>query len=516
LAKIFTFVFEPPDGAADFELTGVEKVAVALYRLKVVNVPLSGVARVTVNRPGIAPSTRLWSVDGRMIPDNELPVITAFCFTQSENISLSEPEAVGSIDQTAGKIVVVAPEGTSLSALIPTVSTSADSDFSPKGVQDFSNPIQYTVQSAATGALRDCEVRVIEQKSDSASIEMFQFLAANNSLNLTEDVSGIITGSSIALTVPYGTALGALVPTIQYVGATISPANLAAQNFSSPVQWTVTAADSITQADYWVTVTVNDWTSAPNIALTPGHYQLGYTITASDPAADSYDVYYIEGSETVAATVKSDGTRIAGASTTGTITGLTNDALYSVIVTAHKAGSADSDSATAGGTTYAVYAIRETGPAGGWIFYENQNYAADGWRYLEAAPEDCADAEWGLCWGENNNIDVPGTNTGIGMGKENTRLIVQKYPDGSYAAHLCKDYRGGGKDDWFLPSKDELSLMWTNLKQQDLGGFSGSYYWSSSQDGAGIIDSWLQDFSSGYQTRFRKYEAHSVRAVRAF
>jgi len=34
------------------------------------------------------------------------------------------------------------------------------------------------------------------------------------------------------------------------------------------------------------------------------------------------------------------------------------------------------------------YALRDTGPAGGLIFYLNPNYATDGWRYLEAAPSD--------------------------------------------------------------------------------------------------------------------------------
>src|SRR5262249_36294331 len=41
------------------------------------------------------------------------------------------------------------------------------------------------------------------------------------------------------------------------------------------------------------------------------------------------------------------------------------------------------------------YEIGDTGPAGGLIFYENPNYAADGWRYLEAAPFDqSAGAKW--------------------------------------------------------------------------------------------------------------------------
>ena len=38
----------------------------------------------------------------------------------------------------------------------------------------------------------------------------------------------------------------------------------------------------------------------------------------------------------------------------------------------------------------------DVGPAGGLIFYVNPNYAADGWRYLEAAPFDqSAGAKWG-------------------------------------------------------------------------------------------------------------------------
>ena len=42
------------------------------------------------------------------------------------------------------------------------------------------------------------------------------------------------------------------------------------------------------------------------------------------------------------------------------------------------------------------YAIGDTGPAGGFIFYENPNYKVDGWRYLEAAPIDqSAGAKWG-------------------------------------------------------------------------------------------------------------------------
>jgi hypothetical protein len=41
------------------------------------------------------------------------------------------------------------------------------------------------------------------------------------------------------------------------------------------------------------------------------------------------------------------------------------------------------------------YEVGDVGPAGGFIFYKNPNYASDGWRYLEAAPFDQrAGAKW--------------------------------------------------------------------------------------------------------------------------
>jgi hypothetical protein len=254
------------------------------------------------------------------------------------------------------------------------------------------------------------------------------------------------------------------------------------------------------------------WASAPSIALTPGYSQLGYTITASDPAADWYDIYYIEGSETLLAVVKSSVTMITGAaSPTGTIPNLTNELVYSVIVTAHKSGYADADSAIVQRTP--AYQIGDPGPAGGWIFYDKGEFS-DGWRYLEAAPEDLAGT---YAWGVYPD-EVLGTNTGIGTGKVNTQLIVEKYSDGSYAANLCAALEiinnGTTYDDWFLPSKEELNLMWTKLKVENGVNFSNNFYWSSSENYT--YWSWYQGFSYGDQGYASKNYTHSARAVRAF
>lgn len=81
-------------------------------------------------------------------------------------------------------------------------------------------------------------------------------------------VTGIVNegAKTVALTVPYGTAITALVPTITITGASVSPSSGVAQNFTNPVTYTVTAADSSTQV-YVVTVTVAaDTTPAPVIS----------------------------------------------------------------------------------------------------------------------------------------------------------------------------------------------------------------------------------------------------------
>lgn len=65
---------------------------------------------------------------------------------------------------------------------------------------------------------------------------------------------GVIILSSIAVTVPSGTDVTALAPTIMITGASVSPASGVAQNFTNPVTYTVTAGDGSTH-DYVVTVT---------------------------------------------------------------------------------------------------------------------------------------------------------------------------------------------------------------------------------------------------------------------
>lgn len=106
-------------------------------------------------------------------------------------------------------------------------------------------------------ACKDDDEKVI--RSSAKSITAFVFD------ELSPAVTANISGTSITATVPTGTDLTSLAPDIELsAGATVSPASNAARDFSSPVQYTVTAADGSTQV-YTVTVSVNE-SSAKDIS----------------------------------------------------------------------------------------------------------------------------------------------------------------------------------------------------------------------------------------------------------
>ncbi len=84
----------------------------------------------------------------------------------------------------------------------------------------------------------------------------FSFLADDNT-ELSADVAGLIEGVSktVSLTVPSGTDVTVLVPTISIIGSSVSPTSGEAIDFIDPVTYTVTAEDEAT-SDFTVTVTI--------------------------------------------------------------------------------------------------------------------------------------------------------------------------------------------------------------------------------------------------------------------
>lgn len=150
--------------------------------------------------------------------------------------------------------------------------------------------------------------------------------------------------------------------------------------------------------------------------------------------------------------------------------------------------------------------IGTRGPAGGIVFYD-KGYYSDGWRYLEVAPEEYSDVIWGL-----SEEPIPwAQNTGIGFGKSNTQAINDNYFfKGHIASKICTEYRGGGKSDWFLPSKDELNALYNS----GVITLVDNYYWSSSEYDTSTA--WFQNFSYGFQKYFYKNTTLNLRAIRSF
>lgn len=105
--------------------------------------------------------------------------------------------------------------------------------------------------------------------SSDNSITAFSFAPADNP-GLTAVVDGIVTTDTIRVLFPSGTPLTTLKPTITYKGKSVSPATKTLQNFSSLVQYIVTAEDGSTKK-YIVLATTDasspKWTDSANIHI---------------------------------------------------------------------------------------------------------------------------------------------------------------------------------------------------------------------------------------------------------
>lgn len=112
------------------------------------------------------------------------------------------------------------------------------------------------------------------------------------------------------------------------------------------------------------------------------------------------------------------------------------------------------------------------------------------------------------------------TGDGPYSGEMNTAIIMAAHvsigDDGNpYAARLCANLNKGGFGDWYLPSKEELSLMHTNLNLAGLGSFPNHTYWSSTE--SSNTSAWTYNFTDGSQNTFNKnFEVCAVRPIRAF
>ncbi len=180
--------------------------------------------------------------------------------------------APATINAEAGTITLEVLNGTDLTTLVPefTLSMGATAyvetveQESGVSVVDFSSPVTYVVE-AESGTTKDWTVTITEADV-STEAEIISFSLAEQIGPATIDSEA----GTIDITVAPGTEVIALVPTIEIsLGATISPESGVAQDFTSPVVYTVTAQDLSTTKEWTVTVTVSEIISIYDIQFTP-------------------------------------------------------------------------------------------------------------------------------------------------------------------------------------------------------------------------------------------------------
>ena len=145
---------------------------------------------------------------------------------------------------------------------------------------------------------------------------------------------------------------------------------------------------------------------------------------------------------------------------------------------------------------------------GGTIFYVD----GTGQHGLIVAESDAGGL---MPWYNGTYINTGATDTTVGAGAANTATIISNQGSGSYAAYIASQ-TANGYSDWYLPSKAELELIFTNLTKAGLGNMTKNVYWSSSE--YDIHQAWSQDFSQFNTDVYSYYKVNSacVRAIRKF
>jgi len=181
---------------------------------------------------------------------------------------------------------------------------------------------------------------------------------------------------------------------------------------------------------------------------------------------------------------------------------------------------------------YALYAANAGTANGGGNFthYIGEQYGGGVIFHLW---KDSASVEHGLIvaltdqstskkWSNVTSTAIGTSAQSIWDGLSNSNAIVGQAGHTSSAAKLCLDLVSGGQSDWYLPSIQELNMLWNNYYTvartlSQIGGatqLASADYWSSSETSFEFAWYFLFYYGNTYFTD--KNNPLYVRAVRAF
>lgn len=169
-----------------------------------------------------------------------------------------------------------------------------------------------------------------------------------------------------------------------------------------------------------------------------------------------------------------------------------------------------------GGNPY-TYEIGEYVPSQGGVIFH---------RYIESGVENylvipIVDQSTSQVWSNVSNVLIGPSAQSTWDGLSNSNAIIGQVGHTDSAAQLCLNLITGGQNDWYLPSIDELSLVWQNSFNLNktlstIGGatvlLTQNKYWSSRE--INDKNAWIGGAGSFGNTS--KNNALYVRAVRAF
>lgn len=135
---------------------------------------------------------------------------------------------------------------------------------------------------------------------------------------------------------------------------------------------------------------------------------------------------------------------------------------------------------------------------GGGVYAGTITYADAREFHIVAAN---ADGEGSGEWGPHTVL-IGATDPDDGVANQDAVLAyVEDAATEARAFANCRDYTGGGQDDWYLPARNELTLLYNNLlNHAEFADNKSSKQWTFSSTEYSTSDAYIRSFYNGGDT----------------